>query len=73
MSEELNTIDKTKLVEAHQYLYYVKGTPVLSDYAYDQMCDKWGIFGGGGSDMESSYSEDAKSLARTLLRKFGAA
>ena len=58
-----------RLVKAHQYLYYCKGTPVLSDYAYDHMCDKWGIFGGGGSDMESSYSEDIKKLAMTILEK----
>ncbi len=71
MSKELNEIDKKKLIEAHQYLYYCKGLPVISDYEYDQMCDKWGIFGGGGSDMESSYSEDIKSLAATLTRKLG--
>jgi len=67
----VNTIDKTKLIEAHQYLYYCKGTPVISDFEYDQLCKKWDIFGGGGSDLESSYGEDVKSIAATLLRKFG--
>ena len=70
MSEELNEIDRKKLIEAHQYLYYCKGLPVLSDFDYDQLCKSWNIFGGGGSDLESSYTEDVKSLAAVLTRKF---
>ena len=55
------------LVRAHQYLYYVLAQPVLSDWDYDALCRHHGIEGGGGSDMEESYTEEEKVLARHLL------
>jgi SAM-dependent methyltransferase len=55
------------IMEAHQYLYYVRATPVLSDMEYDNFCKQHGLNGGGGSDMESSYSEGVRSYAQKLL------
>jgi len=56
-------------MRAHQFLYYVMGQPVLSDFAYDQFCKEHGLEGNGGSDMESSYKEEEKELARKMLRE----
>lgn len=58
----------SKEVKAHQYLYYVVGRPVLSDYDYDMLCRKLGVEGGGGSDLASSYSKEEKELAEAYLK-----
>lgn len=58
------------LIKAHQYLYYVKGTPVITDREYDRLCSNNGVFGGGGSDLESSYTEEEKALASSLLLQY---
>lgn len=55
-----------ELMRAHQYLYYVTCSPVLSDWDYDVFCKEHGLFGGGGSDLERDYSEETKALARKL-------
>lgn len=57
-----------QLVKAHQYLYYVLCTPVFSDWDYDMFCQKHGIEGGGGSDLECSYTDAEKDLAHRILQ-----
>lgn len=54
-------------MRAYQYLYYCLGMPVISDYAYDQFCLENKLEGKGGSDLESSYTEDEKTLAKYLI------
>lgn len=54
-------------MQAHQYLYYVESHPVVSDYEYDMFCKEHGLFGGGGSDLASSYSPKVISIAKDLL------
>ncbi len=56
------------IVRAHQYLYYVLGTPVITDYDYDMLCRRLGAEGGGGSDLASSYTVEEKDLAAQLLK-----
>jgi NAD-dependent DNA ligase len=63
----MNTLPAPTLIRAHQYLYYVLGTPVLSDYDYDRLCQSLGISGGGGSDLASSYTDKEKDAAKRLL------
>lgn len=51
-------------IRAHQYLYYCKNSPVISDHNYDI----WGRDNceeeyKNGSDLESSYSKEQKELA----------
>jgi hypothetical protein len=56
-------------LRAHQYLYYVLGTPVLSDYDYD----KFGRYSGeeykGGSDRASDYTPEQIRLANNILAR----
>lgn len=54
------------LMKAHQYLYYCKGLPVLSDREYDRFCRYHVLSGNGGSDREQDYTEEEKALAATL-------
>lgn len=54
-------------MRAHQYLYYCKFTPVLSDYEYDKFCRDNELEGKGGSDLESSYTTAEKALAALLV------
>lgn len=54
------------IMRAHQYLYYVKCRPVLTDRQYDSFCKKHCLFGGGGSDRESDYTDDEKDMARKI-------
>lgn len=54
-------------IKAHQYLYYVLNRPVLSDYAYDMLCKRVGVFGGGGSDNPNDYTKEQKELAYRFL------
>lgn len=51
---------------AHQYLYHVKGDPIISDYAFDEFCKKHKLDGSGGSDSESSYDERIVRLSRKV-------
>lgn len=55
-------------VKAHQYLYYVKASPILTDYEYDMFCRDHGVESKGGSDLESSYTLEEKILAEELLK-----
>jgi NAD-dependent DNA ligase len=59
------------IVRAHQYLYYVRLTPVLTDYDYDMLCHRLGVEGGGGSDLASSYTVEEKRVADELLAQHG--
>lgn len=61
--------DAEKTVKIHQYLYYVRCEPIISDYEYDQFCKKWKIDGSGGSDIEGSYSKEIIDLAEELLKQ----
>jgi NAD-dependent DNA ligase len=54
------------IMQAHQYLYYVRCAPVLSDYEYDRFCQECGLEGGGGSDLASDYPPHIVALANTL-------
>lgn len=58
------------VMEAHQYLYYVKAEPVISDREYDEFCRMHDLNGGGGSDLESSYSDGVKSLAQKISKRW---
>jgi len=60
-------IEPEKWIKAHQYLYYIKGITVWDDQRYDQFCKEHNIFGGGGSDMSSSYDSDVIRLANRIL------
>ena len=58
---------------AHRYLYYIKNSPVISDYEYDilehaalQVVDEDHPLHFPGSDMESSYSKEIIELANKL-------
>jgi hypothetical protein len=53
-------------MRAHQYLYYVKCMPVISDYEYDRFCKANGLDGGGGSDRASDYTREEIALAERL-------
>lgn len=55
-------------IRAHQYLYYCRCQPVLTDYDYDKFGDGTGEDYKGGSDMESSYSDSQKALAMEIFR-----
>jgi len=63
---------KEKIVMAHRYLYYVKCTPVISDYEYDKL-EAEAIAEGSellktpGSDLETSYTNEIKQLAHEIL------
>jgi len=54
------------VMRAHQYLYYVQCRPVLTDHQYDSFCKQHGLFGGGGSDRESDYTDEEKDMARKI-------
>lgn len=55
-------------VKVHQYLYYVLGRPVITDYEYDVFCKDHGIEGGGGSDRARDYAPEVRLLAESMLR-----
>jgi NAD-dependent DNA ligase len=57
------------ILKAHQYLYYVLGTPVLTDREYDMWCRDNNLDSKGGSDLESSYTEEEKEIARGMLKR----
>lgn len=53
-------------MRAHQFLYYVRCRPVISDFAYDMFCKKHGLDGGGGSDRASDYTPEEIAHATNL-------
>ena len=55
------------IMKAHQYLYYCLGMPVWSDHNYDIFCQEFNLDGKGGSDLESSYTEEEKNVAQQYL------
>jgi NAD-dependent DNA ligase len=62
----MNTSEE--IMQAHQYLYYCLGRPILSDWEYDMFCRDNELDGKGGSDLESSYSDKVKELALKFLK-----
>lgn len=56
----------SQLMQAHQYLYYVRCAPVLSDFDYDKFCKRNGLDGGGGSDRASDYPPHIIAIAAQL-------
>jgi hypothetical protein len=62
----MNSPTPADIMQAHQYLYYVRCAPVLSDYDYDVFCHFNGLHGGGGSDRASDYPPHIVALANTL-------
>lgn len=56
------------LMLAHQFLYYVKHAPVISDREYDLFCKANGLDGGGGSDLEESYPRHVVALANAMAK-----
>lgn len=61
-------IKPERLMQAHQYLYYVKGCAIWSDYDYDMWCRANGLEGGGGSDCAEDYDYTIKLLADDMAR-----
>lgn len=59
--------DYEKAIQAHQYLYYCLGKPVLSDHEYDIFCRDYNLDGKGGSDLESPYPDEIEKLAYKFL------
>lgn len=57
----------------HRYLYYVKSTPIISDYEYD-MLEKKALETAvedhpihlPGSDMEKHYSDEIIAIAKSI-------
>ncbi len=63
------------LVMAHRYLYYVKSSPTISDYEFDQLekqardtLPESSPVHEFGSDWEGSYTPFQKSVAEHLQR-----
>jgi hypothetical protein len=58
------------MLRAHQYLYYIKARPIISDEEFDRMEDRWESDGGEplpvGSEFESDYTDDERLMARVL-------
>lgn len=63
----ISTPTPADIVSAHQYLYYVRVAPIISDYEYDQYCRKHGIDGNGGSDRAGDYSGKIIGLADRMV------
>ncbi len=63
-----------KLVLVHRYLYYVEANPIISDYEYDEI-EKAArlqlpfdnVVHQVGSSLPSSYSEEIKQYALSLI------
>lgn len=73
---QISTVERTPLADillAHRFLYYVRGTPVITDQEYDKL-EKEAVIGLAedhplqkpGSDLVSSYSDETKALADRL-------
>ena len=54
------------IMRAHQYLYYVLCSPVISDAQYDRFCKDNGLDGNLGSDREDDYPPHIVALALAL-------
>lgn len=69
----------TDIVVAHQYLYYVKHSPIISDKAYDELEKEMREFDHPtalvlerpGSDNEADYPAHIRALAIYLALKYG--
>ncbi len=66
--------DMDNLIMAHRYLYYVKATPVISDFEYDKLERKaktiipsHHFINLVGSDRDCDYPEWVKKMALDLL------
>lgn len=64
----MKAIKPERLMQAHQYLYYIKCAPIWSDYDYDMWCRSHGLFGGGGSSLEKDYDYTIRLLADDMAR-----
>jgi NAD-dependent DNA ligase len=62
------TPDLQTYLRAHQYLYYILGTPVLTDHEFDMWGRDNDLDYKGGSDCADDYSQDEKDLASDILR-----
>lgn len=66
-------LSKADQCMVHRYLYYVLNSPIISDQEYDRMerdateflDDNHPLFK-CGSDIDSSYDDEIKEIARTL-------
>jgi hypothetical protein len=56
-------------IMAHQFLYYVLGSPVITDYEYDRLCKDLGCDGTGGSDRFEDYPIIVREKAMKLLER----
>lgn len=72
---ELTRKEAEKFCKSFQYLYYCKCPPQLpvEDFQYDKFCRNFYIQGGGGSDLETSYTQAEKDMAEMLLKVPGLA
>jgi NAD-dependent DNA ligase len=68
--------DLESLVMAHRYLYYVKSSPVISDYEFDKLESKArkelpesSPVHGFGGDTEDGYTAEHKALAKKLIER----
>lgn len=66
------------IVMAYRYLYYVKGTPAVPDWMYDevesearQLLPETSPVHLPGSDLESSYTENQINLASFIIAEYG--
>lgn len=70
-----NKVSLPELALAHRYLYYCLQKPVISDQEYDRLekdalsqVDLHHPLNLPGSEMESSYSDTIKKIAKKLLK-----
>lgn len=59
-------MDLNKLVKAHRFLYYVLGTPIIGDHAYDEL-EREAPQTDLGSSNADDYTESEMRLAYELL------
>lgn len=60
--------DLQTYLRAHQYLYYILGTPVLTDHEFDMWGRDNDLDYKGGSDCADDYTEEQKELAAKILK-----
>jgi NAD-dependent DNA ligase len=69
----MNLTPEEMLVQAHRYLYYVLGVPIISDYDYDMLERKLpsdsSVRQSVGSDRASDYTGSVIEIAQGLLGK----
>lgn len=56
-------------IRAHQYLYYVVVSPILSDHEYDRFGRDSGEDYKGGSDRAEDYTPEQIALALQIQRR----